>query len=134
MLSESLVNLSALKAGDNAAWDAAFFQFWPIALRAPQNPVAGLLPSEAEDVASEAIAEIIFKVETIATLEDLERLLKTIALRRAISLARSKSAIKRRLPDNYDPMAVVEASQPPTGPSELERDELTVLLDAALEG
>src|SRR5437763_17213590 len=97
--SPNMPDLSALKAGDCAAWEIAFEHFWPMALRAAQHPRMCLVPWEAEDVANDAIIEVIAQIESVTSLNHAEALVVTIASRGAIEVARKKSAIKRRVPD-----------------------------------
>ena len=75
-------DLSALQAGDIDAWNVAWPWFWPIALQAARHSKAGLLPWQAEDVASESIEELILRIETISSVQHAKALLTTIASRR----------------------------------------------------
>lgn len=125
---ESL-DLRALKAGELPAWRAAWPSFWAIALQSARHPRAGLLSWEAEDVASDAMEELIARIDATSSIQQAKALLSTIATRRAIDLARHKSAKKRRLPmpgenDIYAPGGEM---------SELERAEMVLLVDGALE-
>ncbi|MCI0540116.1 MAG: sigma-70 family RNA polymerase sigma factor [Verrucomicrobiales bacterium] len=72
-MSDEFPDLAALQAGEESAWNSAFSFLWPLAVNAARHPTVGLTPSEAEDAA----------------------LLVTITHRRAVSLARRKSAVKR---------------------------------------
>lgn len=92
------LDLCALKAHDLKAWRAAWTRFWPIALHAVRHPDAGLVRWEAEDVASDAIQELILRIDSVSSLNHAAALLATIAYNRAVDLARRKSAAKRRLP------------------------------------
>jgi RNA polymerase sigma-70 factor (ECF subfamily) len=124
-------DLDVLKSGDIAEWNAAFRHLWPMALHAAQHPSACLVSWEAEDVASEAIMELIHQIDRVATLDQAKALLVTIAYRRAISLARRKSAAKRVTPtvELKDADRVPEFRQRP----ELELREMILLYREALD-
>jgi RNA polymerase sigma factor (sigma-70 family) len=130
--SQDTPDLSALKAGDCTAWEMAFELFWPMALRAAQHPKACLVPWEAEDVASDAIIELIEQIESVTTLNHAKALVVMISSRRAIELARKKSAKKRRLPD-ADTFSL--DAQPDFGSnlSDQDRREIILLLRGALD-
>ena len=91
----ALIDIPALQAGDEAAWTAAFRSLWRVALGAARHPSACLTDSESEEAASEALAQLVSQITSVRTVEELEALAATIAFRRAISLARRKSAAKR---------------------------------------
>src|SRR5258705_9316598 len=93
-MSKEFPDLSALKAGNRAAWDEAFRHLWPMALRAARHPEACLVTWEAEDVANDAILELITQIDAVASADEMKALVITIAFRRGISLARRKSAAK----------------------------------------
>jgi DNA-directed RNA polymerase specialized sigma24 family protein len=90
-----LIDLPALQAGDEGAWTTAFRQLWKVALGAARHPSACLTGSESEEAASEALAQLVSQITLVRTVEELKALAATIAFRRAISLARRKSAAKR---------------------------------------
>ena len=127
-MSKDFPDLSALKAGDCAAWREAFCHLWPMALRAAQHPEARLATWEAEDVASDAIEELISRFDAVTSVDHAKALVFSIARGRAISLARRKSAAKRRRPDDPD---CGETST--TELSDIERIEMAVLLRQALD-
>jgi RNA polymerase sigma-70 factor (ECF subfamily) len=125
-------HLSALRAGDVVAWNAAFSHLWPVAVRAAYHPEACLVPWEREEVASEAILELIEHFDTVKSAEEAKALLATIAYRRAISFARKKFAAKRTRPEEDDLKAAAEAASNPNQLCEIERAELICLLGRAL--
>ena len=133
-LSKSQVapDLSALKAGDCAAWEIAFAHFWPMALRAAQHPKTCLVPWEAEDVASDAIIELIEQIESVTTLNHAEALVVLIASRRAIEVARKKSALKRRIPD-AETFSLETQLDSDSSLSDQDRREIILLLRRALD-
>lgn len=87
--------LKALQAGSEPAWDDAFRRLYPCVLAAAQHPLAGLTHAEAEDVAMEALTQIVAKIGEMRTWNDLRALAVTIAARRAISEKRKLTADKR---------------------------------------
>src|SRR4051812_45405908 len=91
----ALPQLALLQAGDETAWTISFRELWPVALKAARHPAAGLTTGEAEEVANEALAQLVSAAQQVATVEQLKALAATIAHRRAISVARAKSASKR---------------------------------------
>lgn len=132
-MSNDFPNLSALKAGDGAAWDKAFCHLWPMALRAAQHPEACLVTWEAEDIANEAILELISQIGKVTNAEETKALVVTIAYRRAVSLARRKSAIKRRLPtSNEFELSPEVSSEFITNYTDAEQREMTILVRQAL--
>ena len=90
-----VVDVAALQVGDEAAWTAAFRQLWTVALGAARHPSACLTDGESEEAASEALAQLVSHIALVKTFEELKALAATIAFRRAISMARRKSAAKR---------------------------------------
>ena len=90
-----VVDVAALQVGDEAAWTAAFRQLWTVALGAARHPSACLTDGESEEAASEALAQLVSQIALVKTVEELKALAATISFRRAISLARKKSAAKR---------------------------------------
>jgi len=87
--------LRALQAGDADAWDEAFRWLWPVALAVAQLKLQPYFPSEAEDVAIEALEELVPKVREVKTVEELKPLAASIAHHRAVSLLRERFAQKR---------------------------------------
>ena len=87
--------LSALKRGEEEAWDEAFRRLYPAAFAAARHPLAALTPSEAEDVAIEALTLLLPKVKGVAEFDELRLLVITIASRKAISEKRRQLADKR---------------------------------------
>src|SRR5271156_5066548 len=87
--------LTALQCGDDAAWEEAFHRLYPSAFAAARHPLASLTPSEAEDVAIEALTLLLPKVGKVAGFEELRLLVVTIASRKAISEKRRQLADKR---------------------------------------
>jgi RNA polymerase sigma factor (sigma-70 family) len=87
--------LSALQRGEDRAWDEAFRRLYPAAFAAARHPLAALTPSEAEDIAIEALTLLLPKVKQVAEFDELRLLVITIASRKAISEKRRQLADKR---------------------------------------
>jgi len=86
---------NALKKGDEVSWTQAFRELYPPVFHAARHPVAGLSPTEAEDVAIETLRELVDKVTQVENWEELRALAVTMAARAAVSAKRKSSAQKR---------------------------------------
>lgn len=136
---DAVVSIDALKRGDEAAWTTAFRRLWSVALRAGQHPELRLTPWEAEEVASEALASLVSRIENVSSLDELSALTATIAYRRAVSVTRRKFAAKRQpasgtseiLTEDGDPDSLV-AELVEHRLTDVEIGELTTLLRNAL--
>lgn len=134
--------LSALQRGDDEAWEEAFRRLYPPAFAAARHPLASLTPTEAEDVAVEALTLLLPKVKQVAEFDELRLLVVTIASRKAISEKRRQLADKRGGGDITSLEALQDdenirfepAEQLASRLSVTDLKELSRLLDAALEG
>ncbi len=132
--------LTALRRGDDDAWEEAFRRLYPSAFAAARHPLAALTPSEAEDIAIEALTLLLPKVNQITELDELRPLVVTIASRKAISEKRRQLADKRGGGDvtSLDAMQDDEtlrfepAEQLASHLTGTDLRELSQLLDAAL--
>ena len=88
-------DLQALRTGDADAWDAAFDWLWPTAFAVAQLKLQRYFPNEVEDVAIEALEELVEKVREVKAVEELKPLAASIAHHRAVSLLRERFAKKR---------------------------------------
>jgi RNA polymerase sigma-70 factor (ECF subfamily) len=88
-------DLNALKSGDEAAWDAAFDWLWPTVFAVAQLKLQPFLPDEVEDVAIEALEELVANVRGVNSVDELKPLAASIAHNRAVSLLRKRFAQKR---------------------------------------
>ena len=88
-------DLKSLQQGDGAAWDEAFRWLWPTVFAVAQLKLQPYFPSEVEDVAIEALEELVEKVRVIKSSEELKPLAASIAHHRAVSLLRERFAKKR---------------------------------------
>jgi len=87
--------LTALQRGDDMAWEETFRRLYSSAFAAARHPLASLTPTEAEDIAIEALTLLLPKVKQIASFDELRPLVITIASRKAISEKRRQLADKR---------------------------------------
>ncbi len=87
--------LQALQQGEAGAWDEAFRWLWPVVFAVAQLKLQPYLPDEAEDVAIEALEELVPKVREVKAVEELRPLAASIAHHRAVSLLRERFARKR---------------------------------------
>jgi RNA polymerase sigma factor (sigma-70 family) len=88
-------DLHALQRGDEAAWDAAFGWLWPTVFAVAQLKLQPFLPDEVEDKAIEALEQLVDKVRSVKSVEELKPLAASIAHHRAVSLLRERFAQKR---------------------------------------
>ena len=86
-------DLRSLQTGDAEAWNAAFD--WPTAFAVAQLKLQPYFPNEVEDVAIEALEELVEKVREVKAVEELKPLAASIAHHRAVSLLRERFAKKR---------------------------------------
>ncbi|MBI3849285.1 MAG: sigma-70 family RNA polymerase sigma factor [Verrucomicrobia bacterium] len=91
----SVLKLKALQTGDADAWNAAFDWLWPTVFAVAQLKLRRYLPNEVEDVAIEALEELVEKVRVVKSSEELKPLAASIAHHRAVSLLRERFAKKR---------------------------------------
>jgi RNA polymerase sigma factor (sigma-70 family) len=89
-----LPELQSLQDGDAAAWNMAFSWLWPAAFGSAQITLQPHLPSDAEDVAVEAVEELIEKVRGLKSVEELKPLVASIAHHRAVSRLRQHFSVK----------------------------------------
>lgn len=92
---EEYLDVQALKSGDELVWEQAFRLLWPSVYRAARHPKANLTQDEAEDAASQAMAQLPGRISEVKNLRELRALAVTISYCRAISLARHEHASKR---------------------------------------
>lgn len=88
-------SLLALQSGDADAWNAAFDWLWPTAFAVAQLKLSLFLPADVEDVAIEALEELVEKVHAVKGVEELKPLAASIAHHRAVSALRERFAAKR---------------------------------------
>lgn len=132
-------NLRALQSGDKAAWDAAFDWLWPTVFAVAQLKLQPFLPDEAEDLAIEALEELVDKVQAVKSVEELKPLAASISHHRAVSRLRERFAQKRGAgkTESLDVLAdeAGHTNEPASGISplaELEQKELAERLRRSL--
>jgi len=91
----SLPDLQSLRVGDASAWDETFRWLWPAAFAVARLKLEPYLPGEIEDVAIEALEELVEHVSRVKTVEQLKPLVASIAHHRAVSRLRERYAQKR---------------------------------------
>ena len=89
------ISLTALKTGDAGVWDEAFRWLWPVVFAVAKLKLQPYFPSEIEDVAIESLEQLVEKVPTLKSAEELKPLAASIAHHRAVSLLRERFAKKR---------------------------------------
>lgn len=132
-------DLQLLRAGEPEAWDDAFQWLWPVVFAVARLKLQPFLPGEVEDVAIEALEELVAKADTVKTVEELKPLAASIAHHRAVSLLRERFARKRgegkteSLESALDESsALFEAPSGETPLEKLEQKELADRLAASL--
>ncbi len=88
-------DLRDLQRGDADAWDEAFRWLWPTAFAVAQLKLQPYFPNEVEDVAIQALEELVEKVRGIKSVDEFKPLAASIAHHRAVSLLRERFARKR---------------------------------------
>ncbi len=88
-------DLKALQRGDGDAWEEAWRWLWPAAFGVAQMKLQPFLPGDVEDVAIEALEELVDKVRAVKAVEELKPLVASIAHHRAVSRLREHFAAKR---------------------------------------
>jgi RNA polymerase sigma factor (sigma-70 family) len=88
-------DLRALQEGDEAAWNAAYDWLWPTVITVAQFKLNPFLPNEVEDVAIETLEELVEKVRSVGSVDELKPLAASIAHNRAVSRLRNCYAQKR---------------------------------------
>jgi RNA polymerase sigma factor (sigma-70 family) len=88
-------DLRALQVGDEVAWDEAFDWLWPTVFAVAQTKLQPFLPDEAEDLAIEALEELVDIVRAVKSVEELKPLAASISHHRAVSRLRERFAQKR---------------------------------------
>jgi len=91
----SVPDLQALQRGDPHAWEEAFRWLWPVAYSAAQLKLQRFVPSEIEDLAIEALEELVERVRHVKAIAELRPLTASIAHNRAVSRLRELFAKKR---------------------------------------
>lgn len=89
------VDIEQLKAGDRTAWSRAWEILYDISLRVCYSTPSALNHQDHEDVAVEAITEVIGYIEKVGSFEECKKLVSTISKNRLLDRFRHDSAEKR---------------------------------------
>lgn len=88
------VEIEQLKAGDRAAWNRAWEILYAISLSVCCSSAPNLNHQDHEDVAVEAITEVIKYVEKVPSFEECKKLVVTISKNRLLDRFRSIATVK----------------------------------------
>ena len=93
---EHQFTLDQLRSGDEPAWEKAFKCLYGLAFNVLKRNVVSLNEADLQEAAQDAVIEIIEKyVAKVPSVEDLKRLVITIAKRKALDQIRKQQAEKR---------------------------------------
>ena len=101
--------MRALQAGDVDAWNEVSHWLWPVALAVAQLKLQPHFPREAQDVATEALGELVSKVREVKDVEELRLRAASIAYHRAVSLLHERFANQRGVGKTETLEAVLDA-------------------------
>ena len=88
------VEIDQLRTGDRTAWNRAFEVLYAISLSVCCSTASTMNHHEQQDVAMEAVVEVIDYVEKVNTFEECKRLVVTISKNRLNDRFRSKATVK----------------------------------------
>ena len=125
----TLPTVQSLRDGDEAAWMIVYEWLWPKALAVASNKLRFSTSTDAEDVASIALQQLVDHVEKVSATEDLLPLTLAITHNQTVQLIRYNKAEKRdvRATDSLDEFDV---PAPSASLSELDLQELRALIES----
>ena len=125
----TLPTVQSLRDGDEAAWMIVYEWLWPKALAVASNKLRFSTSTDAEDVASIALQQLVDHVEKVSATEDLLPLTLAITHNQTVQLIRYNKAEKRdvRATDSLDEFDV---PAPSASLSELDLQELRTLIES----
>lgn len=88
------VEIEQLRANDRTAWNRAFEVLYAISLSVCCSTASTMNRQDHEDVAIEAVTEVIDYVERVGSFEECKRLVVTISKNRLLDRFRSKATVK----------------------------------------
>lgn len=88
------VDIEQLKAGDRIAWSRAWEILYAISLSVCYTTASTLNHQDHEDVAVEAISEIVGYIEKVGSFEECKKLVVTISKNRLLDLLRRRATVK----------------------------------------
>jgi len=128
-LALTLPTVQSLRDGDEAAWMTVYEWLWPKALAVASNKLRFSTSTDAEDVASIALQQLVDHVEKVSATEDLLPLTLAITHNHTVQLIRYNKAEKRdvRATDSLDEF---DMPAPSASLSELDLQELRTLIES----
>ena len=88
------VEIEELRKGDRTAWNRAFEVLYAIGLSVCCSTAATMNHQDHEDVAIEAVTEVVEYIERVGSFEECKRLVVTISKNRLRDRFRSKATVK----------------------------------------
>jgi RNA polymerase sigma factor (sigma-70 family) len=131
------VEIEQLRTGDRTTWDRAFEVLYAISLSVCCSTASSMNHHEQEDVAIEAVTEVIDYVERVNSFEECKRLVVTISKNRLLDRFRSKATVKHgsgqvESLEQQEGFEAVDAAQPRPDALVLAGENLMILKRALL--
>ena len=128
-MSLTLPTVQRLRDGDEAAWMIVYEWLWPKALAVASNKLRFSTSTDAEDVASIALQQLVDHVEKVSGTEDLLPLTLAITHNQTVQLIRYNKAEKRDVRAT-DSLGEFDVPAPSAPLSELDLQELRTLIES----
>ena len=125
----TLPTVQSLRDGNEAAWMIVFEWLWPKALAVASNKLRFSTSTDAEDVASIALQQLVDHVEKVSATEDLLPLTLAITHNQTVQLIRHNKAEKRDVRATHS-LGEFDVPAPPASLSELDLQELRALIES----
>ena len=125
----TLPTVQSLRDGDEAAWMIVYEWLWPKALAVASNKLRFSTSTDAEDVASIALQQLVDHVEKVSVTEDLLPLTLAITHNQTVQLIRYNKAEKRDVRAT-DSLGEFDVPAPSASLSELDLQELRALIES----
>lgn len=125
----TLPTVQSLRDGDEAAWMIVYEWLWPKALAVASNKLRFSTSTDAEDVASIALQQLVDHVEKVSATEDLLPLTLAITHNQTVQLIRYNKAEKRDV-QATDSLGEFDVPAPSASLSELDLQELRALIES----
>ena len=125
----TLPTVQSLRDGDEAAWMIVYEWLWPKALAVASNKLRFSTSTDAEDVASIALQQLVDHVEKVSVTEDLLPLTLAITHNQTVQLIRYNKAEKRDVRAT-DSLGEFDVPAPSASLSELDLQELRTLIES----
>ena len=125
----TLPTVQSLRDGDEAAWMNVYEWLWPKALAVASNKLRFSTSTDAEDVASIALQQLVDHVEKVSATEDLLPLTLAITHNQTVQLIRYNKAEKRDVRAT-DSLGEFDVPAPSAPLSELDLQELRTLIES----